>query len=55
MKRNEQTIGAFTNDVARDIADLRKAASGAEGDLRTLRELEMGWVAGGDGGGVWPV
>jgi len=55
MKRNEQITGAFTNDVARDIADLRKAASAADSELRTLREMEMGWVAGGDGGPVWPI
>ncbi len=55
MKRKEQITGAFTNEVARDIADLRKAATASEGELRTLREMEMGWVAGGDGGGVWPV
>jgi len=55
MKRNEQITGAFTNELARDIADLRKAASAAQGELRTLREMEMGWVAGGDGGPVWPI
>lgn len=53
MKRNEQINGAFTNELANEIADLRKAAVAAEGELRTLREMEMGWVAGGDGGGVW--
>ena len=54
MKRNEQITGAFTNELANEITDLRKAALAAEGELRTLRDMEMGWVAGGDGGPVWP-
>ncbi|HUI98593.1 MAG TPA: hypothetical protein VLY46_00075 [Usitatibacter sp.] len=54
MKRIQSNGGEFTNEVARDIADLRKAAAAAEQELRTLCDLEMGWVAGGDGP-VWPI
>ncbi len=55
MKRIQQNVGEFTHEVAREIADLRKAAATAEPELRTLRDMEMGWVAGGDNGPVWPV
>ncbi len=55
MKRIQMNAGEFTNEVARDIADLRKAGAAAEPELRTLREMEMGWVAGGDGTPVWPI
>jgi hypothetical protein len=37
----------FPNDLARDIAEIRAVAATAEPELRTLRDLEMGWVAGG--------
>lgn len=44
----------FSNEVAREIEDLRSAAKAADSELRTLRDLEMGWVAGGgDGQPVW--
>ena len=46
--------GDFSSDVAREIDEIRAAAAAADTELRTLRDLEMGWVAGGDGGGVWP-
>ncbi len=47
-------VGRISNDVARDIEEIRGAAAAAEPQLRTLREMEMGWVAGGDGQPVWP-
>jgi len=49
-----KSAGDFTNQLARDIADLRKAAITAESELRTLKDIEMGWVGGGDGQPVWP-
>jgi hypothetical protein len=36
------------------ISELRTNAGVAQAGLRTLQELEMGWVAGGDGQPVWP-
>jgi hypothetical protein len=40
--------------MARDIEAIRRTADAKQGELRTLRELEMGWVAGGgDGTPVW--
>jgi hypothetical protein len=38
----------------RDIADVRDAARAAEAGMRSLQEIEMGWVGGGDGVPVWP-
>jgi hypothetical protein len=35
-----------------EISEIRDAAAKAE--LRTLRDIEMGWVGGGDGQPVWP-
>lgn len=55
MKRTQRNAGEFTNEVARDLADVRNAAAAAEPELRTLRDMEMGWVAGGDGAPVWPI
>ena len=53
MKQVKQA-GEFSNELAREIADIRAAAAAAEPELRTLRDLEMGWVAGGgDGVPVW--
>jgi hypothetical protein len=44
----------FPNDLAGDIMEIRAVAAGVEPELRTLRDLEMGWVAGGgDGIPVW--
>jgi hypothetical protein len=40
------------NPMAEEINEIRNAAAKAE--LRTLREIEMGWVGGGDGQPVWP-
>jgi hypothetical protein len=45
--------GELSNEIAREIDEIRAAATGAETELRTLREIEMGWVAGGDGLPVW--
>lgn len=46
--------GLFSDDVAREIEAIRAQAETAQGELRTLRDIEMGWVAGGgDGGPVW--
>ena len=39
--------GEFTNEIARELDQIRAVAAGAEQELRTLRDLEMGWVAGG--------
>jgi hypothetical protein len=41
-------------DVAGDIADARRAAHAAQDDLRTLKDIELGWIGGGDGEPVWP-
>jgi hypothetical protein len=36
------------------VQELRRYASATQAGMRTLQELEMGWVAGGDGQPVWP-
>ena len=43
----------FGDDVARDLQEARETAQRAE--IRTLREIEMGWIGGGDTGPTWPV
>jgi hypothetical protein len=43
----------FTNDVAHDLEDVRESAERAESSLRVLRDVEMGWVGGGDGAPIW--
>jgi hypothetical protein len=40
------------NQMAEEINEIRDAA--AKAALRTLGEIEMGWVGGGDGQPVWP-
>jgi hypothetical protein len=50
----ERTKPEFSPEMAREIDELGKAALKAQAGLRTLEELEMGWVAGGDGVPVWP-
>jgi hypothetical protein len=46
--------GLFSDDAAREIEAIKAAAEAKQGELRTLRDMEMGWVAGGgDGGPVW--
>jgi hypothetical protein len=42
----------FGDDVARDLTEARETAQRAE--IRTLREVEMGWISGGDGGVIFP-
>ncbi len=34
-------------EITNEIEQVRNAAAAAEGGLRTLRDMEMGWVAGG--------
>lgn len=46
--------GEFSSEVAREVAEIRTAAKAAESEIRTLRDMEMGWVAGGDGVPIWP-
>ncbi len=48
-----KTTGVFANDVARDLEEARETAQRAE--IRTLREIEMGWIGGGDNSPTWPV
>lgn len=45
---------AFTNDIQREIDELRRLAAEPHGGVRVLQELELGWVAGGDAIVVWP-
>lgn len=46
--------GEFSNEIAHELDEIRAVAATAEHELRTLRDLEMGWVAGGgDGVPVW--
>ncbi len=46
--------GDISSEVARELDEIRAVAAGAENELRTLRDLEMGWVAGGgDGVPLW--
>jgi hypothetical protein len=42
----------FADDVARDLEEARETAQHAE--IRTLRDVEMGWIGGGDGGVILP-
>ena len=39
--------GEFSNEIARELDEIRAVAAAAQTELRTLRDLEMGWVAGG--------
>jgi hypothetical protein len=54
MQAKKTKLGEFTVATARDISNLREAAAQAGHELRALQEIEMGWVAGGDGVPVWP-
>ena len=47
-----KTTGAFTNDIARELDEIRRLA--AESAVRTLQEFELGWVGGGDSIIVFP-
>jgi hypothetical protein len=56
-KRNFQMneiklAGDFQNQIDAEIEDLRTAAAQAADGLRTLRDIEMGWIAGGGDGNV---
>ena len=42
----------FVTDL--EIDEIRGASAAGEPQLRTLQDLEMGWVAGGDDIPVWP-
>jgi len=43
-----------SSDAAPELDEIRAIAAAAEPQLRTLRDLEMGWVAGGgDDTPVW--
>ncbi len=37
----------FSPEIANEIDELRAAAGEADKGMRVLREMEMGWVAGG--------
>ncbi|HET9651277.1 MAG TPA: hypothetical protein VFP36_03765 [Usitatibacter sp.] len=50
---NQITKGDFTTEITREIEDLRSAAAEAQNGLRTLRDLEMAWVAGGSDQPLW--
>ena len=43
----KQTI---TTDITLELTMLRAAAGAPQGGLRTLEELELGWISGGDPG-----
>jgi len=46
--------GLFSDEVAREIDAIRAIAGAQQDELRTLRDIEMGWVSGGDDGQpVW--
>jgi hypothetical protein len=46
--------GVFSDEVAREIEAIRAIAGTQQGELRTLRDIEMGWVSGGaDDTPVW--
>jgi len=47
----EVTLALERNDA---MNELRNSAAQGETQLRALHDLEMGWVAGGDGQPVWP-
>lgn len=38
----------FNNEITRELDEVRAAAIQARDGLRTLRDIEMGWVGGGD-------
>lgn len=49
-----KSAGVFSSEVANEINEIRATAAAAAPEIRTLRELEMGWVAGGgDDTPVW--
>jgi hypothetical protein len=52
MNEIKTMAGVFADDVARDLADVGEAAQQAE--IRTLRDIELGWIGGGDDMPNWP-
>ena len=46
-------MGVFANDMARDLGEARETARNAE--IRTLRDIELGWIGGGEDNPGWPV
>ena len=48
-----KAMGGVANDVARDLEDARETAQNA--DIRILRDIELGWIGGGDDSPGWPV
>lgn len=48
-----KTMGVFANGVASDLEEARETAQRAE--IRTLADIEMGWIGGGDDSPNWPV
>jgi hypothetical protein len=51
MNTNVQRQGR--DEVANDIEGIRSIADAAR-EPRVLADMELGWVAGGDGEPVWP-
>lgn len=47
-----KTTTGFNNDIARELDEIRRLA--AESALRTLHDIELGWVGGGDSGIIFP-
>ncbi|HZZ92039.1 MAG TPA: hypothetical protein VFE23_05715 [Usitatibacter sp.] len=52
MNEIKTMAGVFADDVARDLAEARETAQQAE--IRTLRDIELGWIGGGDDVPIWP-
>ena len=48
-----KAMGVFANDVARDLEQARETAQNA--DIRVLRDIELGWIGGGDDSPTWPI
>jgi hypothetical protein len=42
----------LSDDVTRDLEQARETAQHAE--IRTLQDIEMGWIGGGDDIPTWP-
>lgn len=47
-----KSMGFFANDVARDLEEARSSAQHAE--IRTLQDMELGWIGGGEDSPDWP-
>lgn len=46
---NGITTNAFTHEIARELEEIRRLAA----QPRELRDMELGWVSGGDGPPNW--